>query len=289
MVTRVLLKTTIPSTADDWHVGRFSRLAAHLSSVRGEDGAIAFEVTLRDREVDAAGDDRDLAAAAAGAFDQVWLFAVDVTGALTVEDAANINRFRNRGGGLLTTRDHQDLGACLSKLDGIGAAQHFQSVNPEADAARQAPDDLETPTITWPNYHSGANGDAQSITVIAPLHPLMRRASGEALRWLPAHPHEGAVGAPAALGDDARVVAEGTSRTTGVRFGLCVAVDAPGRGRAVADSSFHHFCDFNWDPALGAPSFVTETPVDAIVRDPDKRSDALRYAENIALWLARSI
>jgi hypothetical protein len=277
---RVLLKTTIGPVSDDWHIGRFSRLAAHLASLEG------FEITARDRAADATGDDPDFAAAANGAYDQVWLFAVDVTGALTAGDVERLDAFRRAGGALLLTRDHQDLGSCITRLGPLGATQHFQSANPEEDAARRTIDDTDTPTITWPNYHSGANGDAQTIRVAQPLHPLMRRPDGAPLAFLPAHPHEGAVGVPAALRSTAQVVAEGHSLKTGAAFNICVAVEEPGLGRAVSDSSFHHFADYNWDPRLGAPTFVDEPPGDAMITNPQKAADARQYAANIALWLA---
>ena len=110
-MSRLLLKTTIGPVEDDWHVGRFSRLAAHLAALRAEDGQPLYRVTARDRTENAAGDDVDLAAFAAGGFDQLWLFAVDVTGALTETDAANIEAAQKAGRGVLLTRDHQDLGA----------------------------------------------------------------------------------------------------------------------------------------------------------------------------------
>ena len=52
----------------------------------------------------------------------------------------------------------------------------------------------------------------------------------------------------------------GRSLTSGATFNLCVAVEEPGMGRAVSDSSFHHVCDYNWNPRLGCPSFVTNPP-----------------------------
>ena len=41
---RILIQTTIPSIADDWHVGRFSLLARYLRDLQGEDGAALFDV-----------------------------------------------------------------------------------------------------------------------------------------------------------------------------------------------------------------------------------------------------
>ena len=60
----------------------------------------------------------------------------------------------------MTARDHQDLGSCLSALGSIGRLNHFHDQNPEADARR---DDQDNPNISWPNYHSGANGDYQPV------------------------------------------------------------------------------------------------------------------------------
>lgn len=285
MQYRILLKTTIGPDPDDWHVGRFSLLAGHLASLK-QNGRPTYEITARDRVADESGDDVDLARLAAGDFDQLWLIAADTTGTLTAADVENIAAFRARGGGVMLTRDHQDLGASLLRLGPLGATQYFQSANPDPDPARQCCDDVETPTIGWPNFHSGANGNPQQITVEPPRHRLMERSDGTSLRFLPAHPHEGAVGVPDMLRSVARVVARGRSLTTGNTFNLCVAVEEPSRGRAVADSSFHHFCDYNWDPRMGAPSFVSEPVGDVMLKEPAPILDTRRYVENIAAWLS---
>jgi hypothetical protein len=279
MPTRILVKTTIGPVADDWHVGRFSLLTDHLR------GAL-YDVVARDRSENQKGDDTDLVQLANGAYDQLWLIGADETGALTSADVENVAQFRRRGGGILLTRDHQDLGACLTRLGALGATQYFQTSNPDPDESRRCRDDLETPAISWPNFHSGANGDLQSIGAIHPIHALMRTPSGIPIRRLPAHPHEGAVGVPTTLRHIARVVAEGRSLTTGATFNLCVAIEEPGMGRAVSDSSFHHFCDYNWDPPMGCPSFVNEPPGEGVLASPDALDDGHRYVENIAAWLA---
>ena len=285
MPYRILLKTTIGPEPDDWHVGRFSLLARHLASLR-QNGQPTYAVTARDRVANASGDDADLARLATGEFDQLWLIAADATGALTSGDIENIAAFRARGGGIMLTRDHQDLGSCLAGLGPLGATQYFQSVNPDPDPSRRCCDDVETPTISWPNFHSGANGNPQQIIVEPPRHPLVERSDGTSLHFLPAHPHEGSVGVPDMLRSTARVVARGRSLTTGSTFNLCVAVEEPSRGRAVADSSFHHFCDYNWDPRLGAPSFVSEPVGDVMLKEPAAILDTRRYVENIAAWLS---
>jgi hypothetical protein len=289
MPTRILVKTTIGPVADDWHVGRFSLLTDHLRSLKDSSGGALYDVVARDRSENQKGDDTDLVQLANGAYDQLWLIGADETGALTSADIENVAQFRRRGGGILLTRDHQDLGACLTRLGALGATQYFQTSNPDPDESRRCRDDRETPTISWPNYHSGANGDLQTIGVIPPIHALMKTASGIPIRRLPAHPHEGAVGVPTALRHIARVVAQGRSLTTGATFNLCVAVEEPGMGRAVSDSSFHHFCDYNWDPRMGCPSFVNEPPGEGVLSGPDALGDGHRYVENIAAWLAGRI
>jgi hypothetical protein len=289
MLTRILVKTTIGQVMDDWHIGRFSLLTEHLRSLKDARGDVLYEVTAHDRIENQDGDDADLVRLARGAYDQLWLIGADETGALTSGDTENIAHFRAHGGGVLLTRDHQDLGSCLARLGALGETQFFHTANPDPDESHWCCDDLETPSISWPNYHSGANGDLQTIDAIHPVHALMRTAAGSAIRHLPAHPHEGSVGVPTTLRHIACIVAQGRSLTTGAIFNLCVAIEEPGTGRAVSDSSFHHFCDYNWDPRMGCPSFVTEPARTGVLSSPDALDDGRRYVENIAAWLAGRI
>jgi hypothetical protein len=281
----ILLKTTIPYTDDDWHIGRFSLLARHLR----DDG---HDVTARDRVDDEHGNDPDFIRLAEGEWRQLWLFAVDVTGALTPTDCDNIRRFRALGCGAMLTRDHQDVGSCLSRLGLAGAAHNFHSVNCEGDDARRQRDDPYTADISWPNYHSGANGDVQEISIVEPTHPILVRPTGaNPIRYLPAHPHEGAVSVPEGAERVARVIAFSRSKVTGRSFNLAVAFDAHEEdgqrlGRVLAASTFHHFCDYNLDPDSGCPSFVSERPGEEIKRNPEAKADALAYFTNMARWLS---
>ncbi len=288
----ILLQTTIPSAEDDWNIGRFSLLADHLASIKDESGAWLYEVTTRNRETNAQGDDVVLSELHNSHIHQLWLFAVEVGQGLTTNDCSGITRFYQRGGGLLTTRDHQDLGGSLCTLGGIGRAHFFHSNNLDPDRSRHVADDHDTTSISWPNYHSGSNGNYQKITPTEPLHELLRNennASG-AIEYFPAHPHEGSVGVPEDE-DHARVIATGYSQTTGRDFNLIVALerkDHPERGlsgRAIAESSFHHFVDYNWDTSKGCPSFLLEPPGDEIRRDPAKLNDVKTYVRNVARWL----
>jgi hypothetical protein len=284
---RILLQTTIPTIADDWHVGRFSMLRDYLAGLVDEDGAPLCLVTARDRAAPGS-PDPVLSTIDQSDFDELWLFAVDTGDGLDAENCAAISRFRRNGGGLLVTRDHMDLGVSVCNLGGVGKAHFFHSKHEEPDETRRVIDDRETTDILWPNYHSGANGDFQEITVVSPPHPLLHDASASdgLLRFLPSHPHEGGVGAPA---DDssARVIATGTSKVSGRTFNIAVAFDpSESGGPALAQSTFHHFADFNWDPTSGCPSFVSEAPGDGIARSPEAQRSIRHYVRNIALWLA---
>jgi hypothetical protein len=125
-----------------------------------------------------------------------------------------------------------------------------------------------------------------------PAHELLRTSatpSGQ-IEWFPAHPHEGAVSAPSEH-PFARSVARGRSTVTGRHFNLAICLDGEqtpdGRpmGRAVAQSTFHHFADLNWDVDRGAPSFVTEPPGDEIKQDPTRLRAFKDYVHNLATWL----
>ncbi|MCR5879947.1 hypothetical protein [Phenylobacterium sp. J367] len=276
---RILLQTTIPPVEDDWHIGRFSRLTEFL---RGLDGV---SVTARDREAPGGETDPVLGSIDTSDFDQVWLFAVDIGDGLNSEECAAFGRFHRRGGGLMVTRDHMDLGSSVCTLGGVGDAHFFHSRNLDPDASRHTRDDPFTTYIDWPNYHSGANGDFQEIALDDEPHPLFRRPDGGPIRRLPAHPHEGAVGVP--NGRPARVIARGRSKVSGRDFNIAVAFEGgPDGGPAVAQSTFHHFADYNLDPRLGCPSFVDEPPGDGILRDPEALADTLAYYRNLAHWLA---
>lgn len=286
-IQRILLQTTIPHAEDDWHIGRFSLLRQWLAGMRDERGAPLFDVVARNRDPLGA-PDSVLSQLDTSDFDELWLFAVDTGDGLTAEDCEAISRFRQRGGGMMVARDHMDLGSSVCTLGGVGAAHFFHSKNPDPDPARRQVDDTITTSILWPNFHSGANGDFQHIEPSLPLHPVLTDADAPdgAIRFLPAHPHEGDVGKP--LHDDtARVIATGVSKLSGRAFNLAVAFEPSERGGpAIAESTFHHFADYNWDPSLGSPSFVSEAPANGIAQSPDAQRSIRRYAGNIALWLA---
>jgi hypothetical protein len=269
-MANILVQTTIAAHDDDWDIHRFSLLADELR-------AAGHHVTARNRACRGT-DDPVLCRIDELDFDQLWLMAVDVGDGLTAADADAIRRFRQTGRGVLTARDHQDLGCCLTRLGSLGVVNEFHDVA------------VDPATISWPNYHSGANGDYQPVYVDGPVHPLLRtaRTGSGRVEWFPSHPHEGLVSASVPC---ATAIARGRSTATGRRFTLAVALDGErtpdGRplGRAVAESTFHHFADYNWDLGCGAPSFVTEPPGTQIKDDPSRLAIFKDYVRNIAAWL----
>lgn len=281
-MARILLQTTISENPDDWNVSRFSLLARELRDA-------GHQVIARNRVGDV-GNDPVLSHVDKLGIDQLWLMAVDVGDGLGAADAQAIVRFRESGGGVLTARDHQNLGCCLLQLGSLGAVNQFHhTVNDPAALC----DDQDNPDIAWPNYHSGANGDYQPVLCGDTVHELLRtdRTRSGRIEWFPAHPHEGAVAADV---PHASVLAQGRSAHTGRRFNLAVLLDgertADGRplGRAVAASTFHHFADYNWDIDLGAPSFVTEPPGTGMKVDPHPLQAFKDYVRNLADWLSPS-
>ena len=281
-MAKILLQTTIPFAEDDWNVSRFSLLREALVA----DG---HEVVARNEVLDENGDDHVVTQLPDSDFDQLWLMAVDTGDGLTQAESDAVLEFRKRGGGVVTARDHQDLGLCLRHLGSLGQFNHFHTYNLEP--GRSENDDQDNPNISYPNYHSGANGNYQKISAQGPVHPLLKstKAKGGVIEYFPAHPHEGAVGVPEGI-PFARVIATGTSTVSGRDFNLAVAIDGEPfdggvMGRAVAISTFHHFADLNWDTERGAPSFVTDQPGDEIKRDPARFEIFKDYVRNMARWL----
>src|SRR4051794_41938148 len=110
-MSRILLQTTIAEHPDDWDISRFSLLTAELR-------AAGHQVIARNL-VNRPDDDPVLSHVDQLGYDQLWLLAVDVGDGLTDAEAEAIVRFRENGGGLLTARDHQDMGCCLCKLGSV--------------------------------------------------------------------------------------------------------------------------------------------------------------------------
>ena len=150
---RILLQTTIPFAEDDWHIGRFSLLRAELSAMKHEAGNQICEVTARNREADSAGNDPVLANLDKTDFDELWLFAIDTGDGLSVPDCQGITRFRQRGGGIMATRDHQDLEYRFVRSAASVARTSFTRKTPSP-----------TPLVTWPTIKTRHRSHGPTIT-----------------------------------------------------------------------------------------------------------------------------
>ena len=283
---KILLQTTTAYNDADWHIGRFSLLAQLLR----DDG---HEVVARNRESREDGSDPVLSSLDKSDFNQLWLIAVDTGNGLAPADVRGILHFRDRGGGVLTARDAQNFGASLLNLGAIGSVNNFYKYNRERDRRRLSRDDRDNPNITFPNYHSGNNGDFQRIIPMEPVHDLLRSAKSPSgvIEYFPAHPHEGALSVPDNM-SYARVIATSMSRVSGRTFNLAVAIEnepahnGHRNGRAIALSTFHHLADMNWDTSVEGPPMVNEPRGSELREDPVKLEIYKDYIRNIARWLS---
>src|SRR5262245_12481577 len=138
---RILLQATIPSTQDDWTIERFSLLREYLISLRDTNGDALVDVVARNRKENPDGNDTVLSRLDLLEFDELWLFAPDAGNGLSTSDCEGITRFRQRGGGILATRDHQDLGSSICTIGGVGAAHFFHSSHLDPDPSHRSRDD----------------------------------------------------------------------------------------------------------------------------------------------------
>ncbi|MEM6611366.1 MAG: hypothetical protein AAF652_03760 [Cyanobacteria bacterium P01_C01_bin.72] len=294
MSLKILLQTSLLTTdKDDWTICRFSLLKNYLNSLKDDAGNPLIQAVARDRQPDSSGNDPVLSNLDIQDFDELWLFALDVGDGLSPQELSGVNHFHQQGGGIFTARDHQDIGVSLCDITSIGSYHYFHSQQNNPDDSRCRRDDHKTTSINWPNYHSGRNGDYQKIQPVEPVHELLKnhQSSQGVIEYFPAHPHEGGIGVPPGFAH-ARVIATGTSKTTKRQFNIAIAgervKDAAGNllGRVVAESTFHHLADYNWDITAGCPSFVEEAPGDGVQKHPERLEDIYTYVKNLAFWLA---
>ena len=117
------------------------------------------------------------------------------------------------------------------------------------------------------------------MTVDTDIEAIIHRDLAEPHRLLGAHADNGGV--------VIRTYRPDASKVTGAVFNIAVAFEASETGGpAIAQSTFHHFADYNWDPGAGCPSFVSEPPGDGINRFPEALRSTKQYVSNIAFWLA---
>ncbi|HZZ66048.1 MAG TPA: hypothetical protein VFE17_11150 [Candidatus Baltobacteraceae bacterium] len=269
---KILIQTTTTYNDDDWNVGHFALLGDFLR----DNG---HQVIMRDRQPATDGNDRVLSNLNTSDFDQLWLIATDTGNGLGPADVRGILLFRDRGGGVLTARDHQDYGVSLLNLGSIGFVNKFARYNRERERGRQ--------------YSSGTSGDFQRIIPLEPVHEVLRteKSPSGVIEYFPAHPHEGVLSVPGDM-PYARVIAASISPVSGQSINLAVAIEneptnnGHRNGRAIALSSFHHLADMNWDAATTGPRRVSEHRGTQLLEEPAKLDVYKDYIRNVARWLS---
>jgi hypothetical protein len=164
------------------------------------------------------------------AYDQLWLFAVDIGGGLSSPDAAAIMSFRERGGGVLTARDHQDLGSCLLSLGSIGGSTTSTPRTRARGPPRRPghPDHLVAQLPLGRQRRRPAGGRDRSAPRAAADHADGQRSH----RVVPGPPPRGRRVRTARRSAGAGDRVCGRSTVTGRRFNLAVCLDGETRRRA---------------------------------------------------------
>jgi len=154
----------------------------------------------------------------------------------------------------MVTRDPWTWGSPSCTLAAFGKAHiHFPQLagfHPARDRR------LYTPSISWPNFHFGRNGDSRkSRSGSGPPGFESIHFTGRVPSCPASHPHEGAVGSAG------RRVRQGHCRryqqSDRPRVNIAVASSPPGVAPRLPQSPFHHFDGYNWDTHSGAPSLST--------------------------------
>lgn len=277
---RALLQTTIAHDANDWHVGRFSLLAAAIEAA-GSGLDAAFTLTAQDYPSDREERDRLHQQLGEGHFGQVWLMAPDLDNGPEAAFFEALEAAVGAGTDLVIARDHTDLGASLLSLGGclasVGQTQTFQRSWPGL------PEDNEytnpsCPGIQTPCVLTGQNGAVQ-ICRKRSDHPLLDFDTLiPAHVLLPAHPHEGVI-LPQGAGQ--QVLLSSHSISSGREQNSAILDEAEGRGFILHHSTFHHFADFNLDVRCGAPDFVLDPPAPQVNQSPQLLSDLHAYITRI--------
>ncbi|HEV3152953.1 MAG TPA: hypothetical protein VGZ02_04050 [Candidatus Baltobacteraceae bacterium] len=252
---KILIQTTTSRFDGDWHAATFSTLAKVLQN----DG---HTVVSRDREPGEDGSDPVLSSLAESDFGQLWLMAADRGNALSPKDVRAILRFRERGGGVLTAREHENYGTSILNLGTLGAVNHFKNFNPERGVRGRR--------------RSRPQRDYRRIVALEPVHEVLRSANSPTglVEFFPDHPNEGALSVPGHV-PYARAIAASQGGPDGRTVNLAIAIEnepaAGGRpcGRAIAISSIHQFTD----------------PVWALIEESGHLEAYKDYARNIARWL----
>lgn len=255
----ILVQTTLREGEGEWQIERFSALVSLLL-------AEGHTVVARNREPGADGSDPVLSSLDTSQFDELWLFAADRGNGLAPGDVRGILHFRERGGGIFTARDQENVGVSLLNLGSVGLVNHFRTYN------RQ----LRRRGFRVTESRHGLQSEYERIVPLEPVHELLlsQRSPSGVIEYFPAHAHEAAISVPP-YAPFARVIAIATDDETGRAANIAIAIDDEpchdGRmcGRAVATSCLHHFANAQWSIDGDAPS-----------------ENFKDFTRNVARWLA---
>ncbi len=260
-MANLLVQTTLREGEGEWQIDRFSSLVSLLRS----DG---HDIVARNREPGEDGSDPVLSSLESSKFDELWLFASDRGNGLAPADVRGILRFRERGGGIFTARDRENVGVSLLNLGSVGHVNHFRTYNRHNRRRRN---------LRVPARVARIDSDYQRIVPLEPVHELLRseRSPSGVIEYFPAPAHEAAISVPP-YAPFARVIAVASDGGTGGAANVAIAIDDErcndGRpcGRAVATSCLHQFANGRWNgPGDGASEIFQD------------------FARNVARWLAR--
>lgn len=230
----ILVQTTLREGDGEWQIERFASL---VSLLRSE----GHTVVARNREPAQDGSDPVLSALDTSDFNELWLFAADRGNGLAPSDVRGILRFRERGGGIFTARDQENVGVSLLNLGSVGLVNHFRNYNRQL---RRRGFRVTSVRGTVPP------DEYERIVPLEPVHELLltKRSPSGVIEYFPAYAHEAAISVPP-YAPFARVIAVAADDETGHASNVAIAIDQErchdGRvcGRAVATSCLHHFAD----------------------------------------------
>ena len=229
-----------------------------------------------------------------GAFDELWLFAVDTGQGLTPREREALFEFHARGGGILTARDHQDLGASLCGIPCSAPWSTFTVFSPRARRRGASP----TMTTRRSRGPTTTLAGTAICSRSSPRAPPIRSCSATGTRPrgdprpVPRAPARGGGGPPP--GDPStRVVAEGHSTRTGApstwwsppsgraaTTGGCMVGPSPTRRTSTTSATTTGIS------RPGAPTFVDDPPEYQVAANRHALDDIKTYVRNAARWLA---
>lgn len=147
-------------------------------------------------------------------FDQIWMIAVDRSGAMPLSEAElrSISEFMDGGGGVFATGDHENLGVDMcGRVPRVRSMRKWHWPNPGPNGEPVAPggSDATRHDTNQPGHDASLTFDDQSDDVPQDILPVMHTAGSPYLfqrtvyphpllcgpngviRLLPDHPHEG--------------------------------------------------------------------------------------------------